>query len=617
MSERHKSLYDQYKCKRCLKKGHKKPHSKAKWVKCKLCNSQSHLECLCYSHSVGPPESKNNKNEVASETNVSLLFPGNPSKDIPKQTIYYQTLRAQIVNNNCEYNVRIICDSASERSYICESIAERAGLKTVGKEKLKIFTFASNEASVSELKRKRITLKNCNSDLVITLEALATKTICASKISSPSSRMVELLQNEGFQLSDSGASSGRVDILIGNDYLSAILTGRTHPLNNCLMLYESVFGWTDESEENLLEGIRAMWEIENLGICDSEKSESDKEVIERFEKNLKFVDNRYETGLLWKRDAGDLSDNFDLARRQFNKVRKELKNDIFVKGQLMEVIKYQKEHNIIQECGENEKGYFMPFRAVVHKDKLSTQVRMVFNCSSCAKGNASLNDCLDQGPNLNPSVLDIILGFRKFKIGFCGDIEKAFLMIGIAEDDKKYLKFLWYPDDDNEDFKIMQMNRVVFGCNCSPFLLSATIKYHIGKYSETNKSCFEMLNGSLYADDLCHGADDIESAFNQSSDAVSILIDASFNLRKLHTNSKQLHDLWIQNGLCDENSFEKDNKLKVLGLVWNLEEDMLRVDVRSLLESFKFLENTKRSVLSTAAKVFDPIGFLSAVCCAN
>ncbi|GIY99752.1 reverse transcriptase [Caerostris extrusa] len=248
-----------------------------------------------------------------------------------------------------------------------------------------------------------------------------------------------------------------------------------------------------------------MWEIESLGICDSEKKKV--KVIRRslsgLKKNLKFVDNRYESGLLWKRDAGDLSDNFDLARRQFNKVRRELKNDTFVKEQLRE-------------------------------------------------------------------------GFAV--------ILRRLLMIGIAEDDKKYLKFLWYPDDDNENFKITQMNRVVFGCNCSPFLLSATIKYYIGKYSETNKSCFEMLNGSLYADDLCHGADDVESAFNLSSDA---------------------------NGLCEENSFEKDNKLKVLGLVWNLEEDMLRVDVTSLLESFKFLENTKRSVLSTAAKVFDPVGFLS------
>ncbi|GIY14557.1 reverse transcriptase [Caerostris darwini] len=142
---------------------------------------------------------------------------------------------------------------------------------------------------------------------------------------------------------------------MGNDYLSVVLTGRTHRLNNCLMLYESVFGCTlsergcefkeqivgkesaglfiqssSESEENLSEEIRDLWEIENLGICDSEKSESDKQFIERFEKNLKFIDNRYETGLLWKRDPGDLSDNFDLARRQFNKVRKELKNDTFM-----------------------------------------------------------------------------------------------------------------------------------------------------------------------------------------------------------------------------------------------------------------------------------------------
>ncbi|GIY44427.1 DUF1758 domain-containing protein [Caerostris darwini] len=179
--------------------------------------------------------------------------------------IIFQSLDAEIeteMETSLEYSEQIIkyksrinrylsesVQVASERSYVCESIAERAGLKTVGKEKLKIFTFASNEASISELERKRITLKNCNSDLFITLEALETKTICASRISGPSTRMVELLQNEGFELSDSGDSSGRVDILIGNDYLSAVLIGRTHRLNNCLILYESAFGWTGRDGE--------------------------------------------------------------------------------------------------------------------------------------------------------------------------------------------------------------------------------------------------------------------------------------------------------------------------------------------------------------------------------
>lgn len=77
------------------------------------------------------------------------------------------------------------------------------------------------------------------------------------------------------------------------------------------------------------------------------------------------------------------------------------------------------------------------------------------------------------------------------------------------------------------------MNRVVLGCNCSPFLLSATIKYHIRKYSETNEGCYEMLNSSLYAEHLCYGASNVESAFNLSSEAVPILGEGSFNLRKL------------------------------------------------------------------------------------
>ncbi|GIY94824.1 reverse transcriptase [Caerostris extrusa] len=36
-----------------------------------------------------------------------------------------------------------------------------------------------------------------------------------------------------------------------------------------------------------------------------------------------------------------------------------------------------------------------------------------------------------------------------------------------------------------------------------------------------------MLNGPLYADDLCHGADDVESAFNLSSDARPVLSTAA------------------------------------------------------------------------------------------
>ncbi|XP_035205974.1 uncharacterized protein LOC118181005 [Stegodyphus dumicola] len=211
----------------------------------------------------------------------------------------------------------------------------------------------------------------------------------------------------------------------------------------------------------------------------------------------------------------------------------------------------------------------MPHRAVVRTDKDTTKVRVVFNCSSKAKLNLSLNnDYLETGPNLNPNVLDVILNFRKFKIAFCADIEKAFLMIGISEEDRKFFKFLWLSENANEDYKIMRMTRLPFVCKSSPFILSSTIKKHLKQYKNNKPECVEMLNSSLYVDDLYFGGNSVEEAFKLSSEAVSILKDESMILRKLKTNSEKLRSLWMQNGLSDD-TCTSDCQLKVLGLNWN------------------------------------------------
>ena len=50
------------------------------------------------------------------------------------------------------------------------------------------------------------------------------------------------------------------------------------------------------------------------------------------------------------------------------------------------------------------------------------------------------------GPNYVPMLFDILLRFRTHRISLTGDIEKAFLMIRIAEDDRDALRFLWLQD---------------------------------------------------------------------------------------------------------------------------------------------------------------------------
>ncbi|GFV65481.1 uncharacterized protein TNCV_1737181 [Trichonephila clavipes] len=126
----------------------------------------------------------------------------------------------------------------------------------------------------------------------------------------------------------------------------------------------------------------------------------------------------------------------------------------------------------------------------------------------------------------------------KFKIAFSADIEKAFLMISIAEENRKFLKFLWFPDNCYENVKFMRMTRLPFGCKTSPFILSAAIKGHIRQFREDKSKSVEMLDTSLYVDDLYFGAKDIYEAYELSRDAVMILKAAGMNLRKLNTNCK-------------------------------------------------------------------------------
>ncbi|GFV01947.1 reverse transcriptase domain-containing protein [Trichonephila clavipes] len=84
------------------------------------------------------------------------------------------------------------------------------------------------------------------------------------------------------------------------------------------------------------------------------------------------------------------------------------------------------------------------------------------------------------------------------------------------------------------------MNRAPFGVTLNPVVLAATIKFHLRKYKEDYRETFEMLNTSLYVDDPFAGSSEsVNKALDHSKDAIEILKDANFNLRKFKTNSKE------------------------------------------------------------------------------
>ena len=107
---------------------------------------------------------------------------------------------------------------------------------------------------------------------------------------------------------------------------------------------------------------------------------------------------------------------------------------------------------------------YIPHLTVIRKDKSTTRLRIVYDASAKSDG-ASLNECLHAGPALTQGIFDTMLRFRNNKVAIVGDIEKAFLMVHMAEADKDVLRFLWVDEISKTEPQVitLRFTRVVFG----------------------------------------------------------------------------------------------------------------------------------------------------------
>ena len=155
------------------------------------------------------------------------------------------------------------------------------------------------------------------------------------------------------------------------------------------------------------------------------------------------MQGQYLVSLPWNRDTPDIHDHFNLSLSRL----KLLQTRLLRKPQLLKeydpVIKEQLSKGIIEPVNQppgvykvsNSLIHYLPHHAVVRQDRETAKITVVYDGSARDKdGSPSLNDCLFPGPNYVPMLFDILLRFRTYPIALTGDIEKAFLMIRIAED---------------------------------------------------------------------------------------------------------------------------------------------------------------------------------------
>jgi hypothetical protein len=429
------------------------------------------------------------------------------------------------------------------------------------------------------------------------------------------------LKQKGIVVNDMEKNdSTTIELLVGADLLGGLLTGNIHQLENGLTATETRMGWClmgSLSQKRDLcnlgmsyismtvcsSSVTELWKLDTLGIRDpievKTKEERDYQAQLHFMRNVKRLeDGRYSISLPWVEEMMSIPSNKEVAVKRLESTTRRLNSlgmyneyqRIFEDWEAEEIISQIKDGNEI----ENGRLHYLPHRPVLKLESKTTPIRPVFD-ASCKVGRApSLNDCLERGPNLLELIPSILLRFRMKRIGVTSDIRKAFLMIGVNEEDRDSIRFLWWKDRADKEVGLFRHNRLVFGMTCSPFLLGAVINFHLGEYESESPEIVEMMKNSMYVDNCVLAVNTIEEYETFKEKATQILSDSKMELRQ-----------WEHTG-----DGTAERVANVLGLKWHKSEDSIYC---APLSSELPGVITKRVILSQLHHIFDPLGFLSPV----
>ena len=322
-------------------------------------------------------------------------------------------------------------------------------------------------------------------------------------------------------------------------------------------------------------------------------SSDDEIALKQFEETLTFKDGRYSVTWPWKTDQYELPENKGLAVGRLKSLLSKLTNKPELLRKYNEIIQEQHENGIIERVTPTQsdgKRHFIPHHAVVKDDKATTKVRIVYDASAKSKkDNKSLNECLYRGPVLLQDLCGLLMRFRLHKVGLVADIEKAFLQIGLQVPERDVTRFLWLknpsePFIDSGNLQEYRFCRVPFGVISSPFLLGATVNYHLDNYgSELAK----QLKKDIYMDNVITGVSCVSEAESVYKEAKMIFNDASMNLREWATNESTLNKV-----IPDKDQAQGGN-MPVLGIMWDKIDDTLYLKGTKLVKG----EQTKRVAL--------------------
>ncbi|XP_036140324.1 uncharacterized protein LOC118644157 [Monomorium pharaonis] len=634
-------------CFNCLSTRHSASECPSKYS-CRLCDKKHHTTLHIESETSSGPATVTSQTaqaspsvEHADEIN-SLLTSAKPG--MTAQVLLATAWVNLKVASGRSATVRALLDQGSEATFISENVAQLLRAKRI---RMPVSISAVGGTRVGTVQHAASVII---SPRVSNTPALETTALILPSLTSYAPKRVSepycLAHLADLSWADSKpTSSDPIQIIIGADlYGDIIQAGVRKGKTGQPFAQNSIFGWiisgplettsvasryTDyfsansrnsahltvhhcSSLDSLAGEIKRFWEIEEVPRSPSLTPQEDICESHFRATHSRQQDGRYIVRLPFKRDPPiEIGSSRRSAERLYNTLLRRFRLHPELEK---EYDKFMREYEqlghmrrALPPLDSLQQHVHIPHHPVIREDSATTRLRVVFNASCVTSNGSSLNDHLLAGPKLQADLPTILLQWRHFKFVCTADIAKMYRQILVDQRDVDYQRVIW-KGEQNEPVEY-QLLTVTYGMTCAPFLALRVLQKLIDDDGQRFPLAIPILRGQIYVDDVLFGGDDIEFVRQSRDHLVGLLRSGKFELRKWASNSQELLDDIdpSDHGLACNKQIAADDRVKVLGIVWNPVRDIFQVKV-SLLT---VIPRSKRSILSTIAKLYDPLGWVT------
>lgn len=523
------------------------------------------------------------------------------------------------VTVNGKVTAKAALDTCSSSTFCSESLAQALNLK--GKQhSVSLGTIAGESLLKSKL--VSMTVSGCQE----TMKLSGVKVVQEIPVSMPADidAVLHLPHLKGIDLS-AYHDCTNVDLLIGQDFAEALFPFQTKQGKKrepYAVKYK--FGWALSGNLSRSSATPSVFCHFISSISDPVSSEpcermsesfsfddeigmswEDRQVIALWDREVRKEGGHYELPIPWRNPEEALPNNFALAKGRLDSLVKRLSKEGLYE-------RYNREIERLLDSGyaevvptdqlhRSDRIFYLPHHNV-HNPNKPEKLRVVFDCA-CKYEGKSLNDRCMQGPNLLNNLFEVLLRFRSGHFAVQADIQAMYNQVRIPVYDRDALRFLWY---QNKRLVHLRMTSHLFGgvwCQSSSvYALRRTVKDFPNPPPLVEKAVLHC----MYVDDCLMSVDERDEVDTLIHSLPEVLLSGGFLITKFVVNDESfVQEIPAEHRAKEIHLFSPDSESRVLGVIWNIHQDVFRYTVKAVVEESVV---TRRYMLKAVASFFDPLG---------